>query len=120
MNAGTMRSTVPSQVAGKLSIAQDESWEFATAICCVSADGSPLDLEIIFRCQNLQDSWTTDMAGVSKDSLSGVPPNGWADNLKDLAWLEKAVLLKKKATNDTDSSRKLCLLVFDGHISHVN
>ena len=35
---------------------QDGSREFATAICCVCANGTSLDSAIIFKAQNLQDS----------------------------------------------------------------
>ena len=106
---------------------QDGSREFATAICCVCADGTFLDSAIIFKAQNLQDSWFTDMAGVPENFLFGVSPNGWTDNSKALAWLERSFgpssTSEKKARatdSDADSSRKWRLLMFDGHISHIN
>ena len=101
---------------------QDGSREFATAICCICADGTFLDSAIIFKAKNLQDSWFTDMAGVPKNILFGVSPNGWTNNSKALAWLERSFgpssLSEKKAT--TGNIRKWHLLMFDGHISHIN
>ena len=86
---------------------QDGSREFATAICCVCADGTFLDSAIIFKAQNLQDSWFTDMAGVPKDFLFGVSPNGWTDTSKALAWLERSFgpgsASEIKATNNLNS-----------------
>ena len=64
---------------------QDGSWEFATAICCVCADGTSLDSAIIFKAQNLPDSWFTNMTDVPDNFLFGVSPNGWTDNSKALA-----------------------------------
>ena len=46
---------------------QDGSREFATAICCICADGTFLDSAIIFKAQDLQDSWFANMADVPKD-----------------------------------------------------
>ena len=68
---------------------QDGSREFATAICCICADGSYLDSAIIMKAQNMQDSWFTDLSNVPDNILFGVSPNGWTDNSKALAWLER-------------------------------
>ena len=68
---------------------QDGSREFA-AICYICADGTFLDSVIIFKAQNLQDSWFSDMSDAPKDILFGVSPNGWTDNSKALAWLERS------------------------------
>ena len=76
---------------GKGQTLQDGSREFATVICCIcAADGSFLDSAIIFKAKNLQDSWFQDMDGVPENFLFGVSPNGWTDNSKALAWLEKS------------------------------
>ena len=57
-----------------------------------------------------------------KNFLFGVSPNGWTDNLKAMAWLERLFgpdsTSERVATND--GTRKWRLLTFDGHISHVN
>ena len=63
---------------------QDGSREFATAICCVCADGTFLDSVIIFNTQNLQDSWFADMAGVPNNFLFGVSPNGWKKHRRQM------------------------------------
>lgn len=103
---------------------QDRSQDFSTAICCVCADGSSLDSEIIFKSQNLQDSWFTDAAGVQKDFLFGVSPNKWTGGLRALACLGRLFgpgsASERKATNDTDGSRRWRLFVLDGHISQAN
>ena len=128
---------------------QDGSQEFATAICCICVDGTFLDSAIIFKAQDLQDSWFANMADVPKDILFGVSPNEWTDNskLEALAWLERSFgpgsASEKKATTNgagglhdglhgglhgglqpetqaQSPSRKWRLLMFDGHISHVN
>ena len=131
---------------------QDGSREFATVICCICADGTFLDSAIIFKAKNLQDSWLSNMAGVPDSFLFGVSPNGWTDNSKALAWLERLFgpdsTSEKKATRTNDDSHDLPrtppptgtpahpalqtrapgpghlpkwrLLMFDGHISHVN
>src|SRR5436190_20582710 len=39
---------------------QDGSREFATAICCICADGTALDSAIIMKAQDMQDSWFSD------------------------------------------------------------
>ena len=63
------------------------------------------------------------MAGVLKDFLFGVSPNGWTDNSKALAWSERSFgpgsTSERKATNN-NGLQKWRLLTFDGHISHVN
>ena len=108
---------------GKGQTLQDGSREFATVICCICADGTFLDSAIIFKAKNLQDSWFRGMDGVPENFLFGVSPNGWTDNSKALAWLERSFgpgsASEKKAT-DNDGSRKWRLLMFDGHLSHVN
>ena len=94
------------------------------AICCVCAHRTLLDSAIIFKAQNLQDSWFTDMAGVPENFLFGVSPNRLTDNSKALAWLERIFgpgsTSEKKAqatkASDADSSQKWCLLMFDGRI----
>ena len=87
---------------------QDGSREFVIAICCICIDGTFLNLAIIFKAQDLQDSWFTNMANVPKDILFGVSPNGWTDNSKALAWLERSfgpgsASEKKATTNGTGS-----------------
>ena len=108
---------------GKGQTLQDGSREFATVICCICADGTFLDSAIIFKAKNLQDSWFSNMDGVPENFLFGVSPNGRADTSKALVWLERSFgpdsTSEKKATNG-DGSGKWRLLMFDGHISHIN
>ena len=108
---------------GKGQTLQDGSREFATVICCICADGTFLDSAIIFKAKNLQDNWFGDIDGVPENFLFGVSPNGWTDNSKALTWLERSFGLgsvsEKKATNN-DGLQKWRLLMFDGHISHIN
>ena len=61
-------------------------------ICTSSGvcDATFLGSAIIFKAQDLQDSWFTNMADVPKDILFGVSPNEWTDNSKALAWLERS------------------------------
>ena len=51
---------------------QGESREFAIVVCCVCVDGKFLDSAIIYKAQNLQDGWFTDMAGAPNGFLFGV------------------------------------------------
>jgi len=41
------------------------------------------------KAQNMQDAWFRNLNGVPSNILFGVSPNGWTDNSKALAWLER-------------------------------
>ena len=70
---------------GKGQTLQDGLREFATAICCIRADGTVLNPAIILKAKNLQDSWFSDMDGVLENFLFGISSNGWTNNSKALA-----------------------------------
>ena len=52
-NGRLLPADLPELTLRKGQTLQDGSWEFATAICCVCADGTFLDSAIIFKAQNL-------------------------------------------------------------------
>jgi len=87
-------------------------------ICCICADGTYLPSAFIMKGHDLQDTWFQNLDGVPCDVLFGVSPNGWTDNSKALAWLERSFgpgsEMEKKAAGQWQ------MLIFDGHISHVN
>lgn len=97
---------------------QDGSREFATMICCICADGTYLPSAVIMKGQGLQDTWFQNLDGVPRDVLFGVSPNGWTDNGKALAWLQHN--FGPEYPSEKKAAGKWRMLIFDGHISHVN
>jgi hypothetical protein len=67
---------------------------------------------------DLQDTWFQNLDGVPRDVLFGVSPNGWTDNSKALAWLERS--FGPGSETEKKAAGQWRMLIFDGHISHVN
>ena len=98
---------------------QDGCREFVTVICCICADGSYLDSAIIMKAQNgMQDCWFRNLENVPDNILFGVSPNGWTDNSKAMAWLHRN--FGPGSTTQVKAMGEWRMLLFDGHISHVN
>src|SRR5258705_566948 len=98
---------------------QDGSREVATVICCICADGSYLDPAIIMKAQNgMQDSWFKKLDNVPNNILFGVSPNGWTDNSKAMAWLDRN--FGPGSMTEIKAAGEWRMLFFDGHISHIN
>ena len=95
---------------------QDGSREFISLLACINATGAALPPSLIYKGESiLQDTWLEDW--LPKDIAHfAVSSNGWSYNTLGLHWLE--VIFYYYTSKRAGRGR--CLLIVDGHSSHVN
>jgi hypothetical protein len=96
---------------------QDGSREFISLLACISADGVALPPLLIYRGDSgtLQDTWLEDF-GSQDEAHFAVSTNGWSCNALGIYWLKN---IFQHYTSQKVGNRH-CLLIVDGHSSHVN
>jgi hypothetical protein len=95
---------------------QDGSQEWITVLATICADGSLLDLAVIYKEKGkLCSSWVHNVEAGRHQVFSTTSPTGWSNDNVGLAWLEQVFdcLTKRKA----QSSYRI--LIIDGHGSHL-
>lgn len=93
-------------------IIQPGNREWVSVIECVSAGGVALPPFVIFAAAKLQRGWYKDLP---KTWRLGHSPNGWTNDKLALRWLNE-IFVRTTTLNRTG---KYCLLLFDGHGSHL-
>ena len=96
---------------------QDGSWEFISLLTGISAAGVVLPPALIYQSEtgDLQDTWLEDWVP-EQEAFFSSSANGWSLNVFRLEWLHK---IFERYTAPIAGNRR-CLLLVDGHNSHVN
>ena len=108
------------QEQGKLKgTAQDGNRTWITLVACICADGTSLLPALIYPATSgdVQDAWLDDYQP-SDECYFTSTASGWTNHELALDWLTRVFdcATKHKARNGHEP----CLLLLDGHISHIN
>ena len=87
--------------------------EWITAIECVCADGTSLSPLIIFKGENLSRQWIP--ASIRNTWRFGCNTKCWTSNIHGIQWLHQVF----EAETCEKAKGKPCLLICDGHDSHI-
>jgi uncharacterized protein YlxP (DUF503 family) len=118
---GTMQSTriiVDSTLRTRFQ-AHPGRQEWVSAVECICIDGTAIEPLIIFKGQNVLQSW------IPKDVISkwhfSANTKGWTSNLHGLEWLKRVFepSTREKATLPNGKLQQR-LLICDGHDSHIS
>ena len=92
--------------------------EWVSAVECICMDGTTIDPLIIFKGQNILQSWIPKEV-ISKWHFSA-NTKGWTNNLHGLEWLKRVFepSIREKATQNGKLQQRL--LICDGHDSHIS
>jgi hypothetical protein len=96
---------------------QDGSREWISSLACICADGSFVDLALVYQsnAETLQSSWVEEINSNSHRVFVTSSTSGWSNNRIGLGWLKQVFdrCTKEKA------QRSHRLLIVDGHGSHL-
>jgi len=92
--------------------------EWVSAVECICMDGTAIDPLIIFKGQNVLQSW------IPKDVISkwhfSANTKGWTSNLHGLEWLKRVFKPSTRAKATQNGKLQQRLLICDGHDSHIS
>jgi hypothetical protein len=108
----TNSQVVASSSKKKAYIKSPEDREWVSIIEIVSAVGVKLPCLVIFKGKHLQSTWFP--AQGTTNRLYTTSENGWTSNLIGYEWLRRILISKT-----SPSSSGYCLLLLDGHGSHI-
>jgi hypothetical protein len=100
-----------------LSASQDGNREFIFLLACICADGTALPQALIYQGESgdMQDSWLQNFDQSSDEAYFVASSKGWTSEDLGISWLEIFDHHTQKKAGDAH-----CLLLVDGHSSHVN
>ena len=90
--------------------------EWVTAVECICMDGTTIDPFIIFKGQNVLQSWIPQEV-INKWYFSA-NSKGWTSNLHGIEWLK--CVFEPTTREKADGGKQQCLLICDGHDSHIS
>jgi hypothetical protein len=96
---------------------QDGSREFISLLAAVSAAGNAMPPCLIYASESsdLQDTWIEQFDDVNDEAYFASTQKGWTNDKIGLSWLERF-----HEYTFQYSGHHSCLLLMDGHSSHVN
>jgi hypothetical protein len=112
-----VNSSPPQSRSNEIDSSTDGNCELVTIIECGNAAGENLRPSYIFKGKSVQEQWVRD------DAIRDPRPNytysdsDWTDNVIGVNWIEKVF---DPATQHLLADGGWCLLILDGHASHVS
>ena len=95
---------------------QDRNREFISLLACISADLTAIPPALIYKGENLQDTWFDDLQIGKDEAYFAISANGWSSNEIGKKWLVDVFDRHTK----TKAGNRRRLLIVDGHNSHLN
>lgn len=95
---------------------QDGSREFISLLACICADTTAIPPALIYKGENLQDTWFDDLQMGKDPAYFATSANGWSSNEIGKKWLVDVFDRHTK----TKAGNRRRLLIVDGHSSHLN
>ena len=101
-----------------LGACQDGLREFVLLLACICVDGSALPPAFIYasKSHDLQDTWLEDFDAFADQAYFAASDKGWTNEDLGVSWFEMLFLWHTSAKAEKTN----CLLILDGHSSHVN
>ena len=97
---------------------QDRSREFISLVAYICADGTALSPTLIYvgKSRDLQDAWVENFDHSIDQAFFTSSEKGWTNEKLGVSWLQHVFLRKI----NIKAGMRNCLLILDGHSSHVN
>jgi hypothetical protein len=88
--------------------------EWVSVVECISADGNSLPPLVIFKAENISNTWITE--STPHDWQFSASSKGWTSNVHGLEWVRRVF---EPATREKANGQPR-LLICDGHDSHIS